>query len=110
MRRRNPAHTKRLLACNIRDLRLQKSWSQYDLADEASVRQALISALEVGKANPTLQSPDRIAIALGLELAEFLMPPKKVLPDAPTTEDARAEAEQRRIDATRKRRSRVGRS
>jgi predicted transcriptional regulator len=44
--RRNPAHTKRLLARNLR-------WSQYDLADESSLRQALISVLEVATRDPT---------------------------------------------------------
>ncbi|UWU76601.1 helix-turn-helix transcriptional regulator [Bradyrhizobium huanghuaihaiense] len=86
MKRRNPAHTKRLLARNLRQHRLQKSWSQYDLADASRLRQALISGLEAGTANPTLQSLDRIAIALGLELAELMTPPGKVLVDMPKRE------------------------
>lgn len=78
MRRRNQAHTRRLLARNLRQLRLQRSWSQYDLADEARLRQALISALEVGTANPTLKSLDQIAAALGVEVAAlFAAPPAK---------------------------------
>jgi transcriptional regulator with XRE-family HTH domain len=72
MRRRNPAHTKRLLASNLRRLRLRREWSQDDLADEAGVRQALISALEVTTANPTLESLDKIAAALGVEVADLL--------------------------------------
>ena len=36
---------------------------------EAGLRQALISAIEVGTANPTLESLDRLASALGTELA-----------------------------------------
>jgi predicted transcriptional regulator len=31
-----------------------KSWSQHDLANEAGARQALISSLEAGEANPTV--------------------------------------------------------
>ncbi len=69
MRRRNPAHTRRLLARNLRQLRLDRKWSQYDLADEARLRQALISALEVATANPTLASLDKIAAALDVEVA-----------------------------------------
>jgi len=69
MRRRNPAHTRRLLARNLRRLRLERSWSQYDLADETRLRQALISALELGTANPTLESLDKIAFALGVDVA-----------------------------------------
>lgn len=72
MRRRSPAHSKRLLARNLRRLRQERSWSQHDLADEASVRQALISAIEVASANPTLDTLDKIAAALGLNVADLL--------------------------------------
>jgi transcriptional regulator with XRE-family HTH domain len=74
MRRRNPAHTRRLLARNLRRLRLAQSLSQDALADAANVRQALISAIEVATANPTLQSLDQVAAALGVEVAALLEP------------------------------------
>ncbi|WP_028138849.1 helix-turn-helix transcriptional regulator [Bradyrhizobium japonicum] len=74
MKRRTPAHTKRLLARNLRRLRQQRAWSQHDLADEANVRQALVSALEVAKANPTLESLDKIAVALNVGVADLLLP------------------------------------
>ena len=74
MKRRNPAHTKRLLARNVRRLRHEKSWSQHDLAHESNIRQALVSALEISKANPTLESLDRIAAAFGMEVADLLAP------------------------------------
>jgi transcriptional regulator with XRE-family HTH domain len=74
MRRRNPKHTKRLLARNLRKLRLERSWSQDDLAGAAKVRQALVSAMEVATANPTLESLDKIAAALGTEVADLLAP------------------------------------
>ena len=72
MKRRTPAHTKRLLARNLRRLRQQRSWSQHDLADEANVRQALVSSIEVAKANPTIESLDRIAAAFGVDVADLL--------------------------------------
>jgi transcriptional regulator with XRE-family HTH domain len=75
MKEQDPDRIKNLLADNLRELRLRQSWSQYDLADEAHVRQALISALEIGTANPTLESLDRIASALGVEVAVLLLPP-----------------------------------
>jgi|tagenome__1003787_1003787.scaffolds.fasta_scaffold17974929_1 transcriptional regulator with XRE-family HTH domain len=75
MRRRNPAHTRRLLARNLRRLRLERSWSQYDLADETRLRQALISALELAIANPTLESLDKIAFALEVEVAALFAAP-----------------------------------
>lgn len=72
MRRRSPTHTKRLLARNLRRLRQENSWSQHDLADEANVRQALVSSIEVAKANPTIESLDRIAAAFGVDVADLL--------------------------------------
>jgi transcriptional regulator with XRE-family HTH domain len=75
MRRWNPAHTKRRLARNLRQLRSQRAWSQDDLAGYAGVRQALVSALEVATANPTLESLDKIAAALGIEVADLFAAP-----------------------------------
>jgi transcriptional regulator with XRE-family HTH domain len=63
------------MARNLRRLRLRREWSQDDLAHKAGVRQALVSALEVGTANPTVESLDKIAAALGVEIAELLAPP-----------------------------------
>jgi len=74
MRRRTPAHTQRLLARNVRARRLHKSWTQYDLADETGLRQALVSEIEAGKANPTLLSLHKIASALGIQVAELVLP------------------------------------
>ncbi|WP_366940919.1 helix-turn-helix transcriptional regulator [Mesorhizobium sp.] len=75
MRRRNPKHAKRLLARNLRRHRQERAWSQDDLAAEAGVRQALISAVEVATANPTLETLDKIAVALGIEVADLLAGP-----------------------------------
>jgi transcriptional regulator with XRE-family HTH domain len=36
------------------------------------VRQALVSSIEVAKANPTIESLDRIAAALGVDVADLL--------------------------------------
>jgi transcriptional regulator with XRE-family HTH domain len=72
MGRRTAAQTKRLIARNIRRMRQDKSWSQHDLANEAGVRQALISSLEIATANPTLESLDKVAGALNVGLADLL--------------------------------------
>jgi len=53
-------------------LRQEKAWSQHDLANEADVRQALVSAIEVATANPTLETLDKFAAALGLDVADLL--------------------------------------
>ncbi len=55
------------LARRIRRLRLSLRLSQRDLADRAGVRQALISQIEVGKTNVTLDSLLKIAIALEVD-------------------------------------------
>lgn len=72
MAKREAPSSKRVLACNLRRLRLERELSQDDLAAEAGVRQALISAIEVETANPTLETLDRVATALGIELAKLL--------------------------------------
>jgi len=69
MAKREILSAKRVLARNLRRLRLERALSQDDLATEAGLRQALISASEVGTANPTLESLDRLASALGIDLA-----------------------------------------
>jgi transcriptional regulator with XRE-family HTH domain len=72
MARRNSGQTRQLLARNVRRLRQRKSWSQLDLANEAGVRQALISSIEHGRANPTLESLDKVASALDVAVADLL--------------------------------------
>jgi transcriptional regulator with XRE-family HTH domain len=62
---------KRALAGNVRRLRLEQGLSQEGLAAEASTRQALISAIEIGKANPTLDVLTRISAALRVELTDL---------------------------------------
>jgi transcriptional regulator with XRE-family HTH domain len=69
MARREIPSTKRILARNLRRLRLERGWSQDDLAAEAGVRQALVSAIEVATANPTLESLDRLTSALKVDMA-----------------------------------------
>jgi len=69
MAKREILSAKRVLARNLRRLRLERALSKADLATEAGLRQALISAIEVGTANPTLESLDRLASALGIDLA-----------------------------------------
>jgi transcriptional regulator with XRE-family HTH domain len=59
------------LGRKVRELRLSLNMSQADLADEAETRRALISEIERGEANPTLDSILRIAIALGVDPTEL---------------------------------------
>jgi transcriptional regulator with XRE-family HTH domain len=59
------------LARRVRELRLSLKMSQRDLAEDAEMRQALISQIERGEANPTLDSILRIAIALDVSFIEL---------------------------------------
>jgi transcriptional regulator with XRE-family HTH domain len=72
MSRRNSGHAKQLLSRNILRMRQKRGWSQHDLADEAGVRQALISSLEAQKSNPTLSSLEKVATALDVAVADLL--------------------------------------
>jgi transcriptional regulator with XRE-family HTH domain len=58
------------LGRQARELRLSSKMSLADLADEAKTRRALISEIERGEANPTLDSLINIAMALGVDLAD----------------------------------------
>jgi transcriptional regulator with XRE-family HTH domain len=71
MAKRTPPSSRRTLARNLRRLRLERELSQDDVAAEAGVRQALISAIEVETANPTLETLDRVAAALKVDLAKL---------------------------------------
>jgi transcriptional regulator with XRE-family HTH domain len=62
------------LGRNVRKLRLSQRMTQADLADLAESRRALISDIERGEANPTLESLLRIAVALGVKPGELLNP------------------------------------
>jgi DNA adenine methylase len=59
------------LGRRVRELRLSLKMTQRDLAEDAGIRQALISQIERGEANPTLDSILRIAAALEVSFAEL---------------------------------------
>lgn len=83
----------------MRERRLQKSRTQYDLADETRLRQALVSESDAGKAHPTLLSLRKIALALGIQVAELVLPPGTVL-----AQGSKPAARGRRKSAKKKRR------
>jgi ribosome-binding protein aMBF1 (putative translation factor) len=65
---------KATLGRNVRELRLSLGLSQADLADRAETRRALISDVERGETNATLESLVRIALVLGVDPHELLKP------------------------------------
>lgn len=56
----------------VRRLRKEVGVSQERLAELAHVERAYVSALERGRRNPTLLTQQRIAVALGVTLAQLL--------------------------------------
>lgn len=60
-----------VLARNVRRLRTARDLSQEKLAADADLRQALISEIEIGVANPTLDSLTKIAAALKVEMIDL---------------------------------------
>jgi transcriptional regulator with XRE-family HTH domain len=50
---------------------LKQRLSQNVLADEAGVTQALVSAIERGRANPRVESLERLALVLGVRIGEL---------------------------------------
>jgi transcriptional regulator with XRE-family HTH domain len=67
--------TNDLIKCNlahkVKERRLSLKMSQTDLAAKSETRQALISEIERGEANPTLDSILRIAAALKIGVADL---------------------------------------
>lgn len=68
---RRARRAKKTLADNVVRIRRDRKLSQVDLAGAAHVTQALVSAVELARANPTLESLHRLALALGVGLADL---------------------------------------
>jgi transcriptional regulator with XRE-family HTH domain len=71
------ARVRATLGRNVRERRLSLGLSQADLADRAETRRALISDIERGETNATLDSIVRIALVLRVDAHELLKPPPK---------------------------------
>jgi transcriptional regulator with XRE-family HTH domain len=67
----NLARNARALGRNVRRLRQLAELSQEELAEAANLRQALISEIERGEANPRLESLTKIADALKVRLTDL---------------------------------------
>jgi transcriptional regulator with XRE-family HTH domain len=56
---------------NLQKARRRRGVSQEELAHLAKVHQTYLSGVELGKRNPSIVVLDRIATALGLDLADL---------------------------------------
>ena len=62
------------LGRSVRQLREQQGWSQSELAREAGMTQSAVARFEAGGTVPTLPVLERLARALGVELAVSFAP------------------------------------
>lgn len=60
-----------VVARNLRRLRVAQSLSQEALAADAAVDRTYVGRLERGQENPTVAILERLALALGADMAEF---------------------------------------
>ncbi len=70
----------KIVAWNIRKLRVERGWTQDALADAAEIDRTYIGRLERSNENPSLSVLDKLAGALGVALPVLVTPPE---PDEP---------------------------
>ena len=58
----------------VRQLRNDRGWSQESLADRAQLHRTYIGAVERGEQNISLENIERLAVTLGVSLAELFAP------------------------------------
>src|ERR1700752_2151544 len=68
------------IGMRIRKLRMEKSLTLDDLANESGVSRAMISRIERGEASPTASLLARVCAALGLSLSAFFAEEGEVSP------------------------------
>jgi len=74
----------KILAWNLRRLRVAHGVSQKRLAAHAGIARGYLTRIERGLENPTLAMLDRLANALAIPMAEFFVAPKAAdVPPAP---------------------------
>jgi len=62
----------RTFARSVKNLRLEKGWSQEELARRADLHRTYIGAIERDERNVSLQNVERIAKALGVRAKDLL--------------------------------------
>jgi len=67
---------RKLVAWNLRRLRVQRGISQEKLAADAAVDRAYLGGLERQQENPTIDLLDRIADALSVPIGDFFVRPR----------------------------------
>ncbi|WP_425991704.1 helix-turn-helix domain-containing protein [Afipia sp. DC4300-2b1] len=65
-----------LVAWNVRKLRVRRALSQEALAVDAGVDRSYVGRIERGVENPTVETLERLAVALDIPVTELLAVPK----------------------------------
>lgn len=65
-------HILKVFGANLRKYRLEKDWTQKDLAFEVDMEPSYVSKMELGRANPGLLKVELFAEALGCMPADLL--------------------------------------
>ena len=63
---------RRRLGQRVQSLRMEKGWSQEELADRSGLHRTYVSGVERGVRNPTITVLDRLATALEVELSRLV--------------------------------------
>src|SRR5207245_6575217 len=71
-----PINGRSILAAHIRQLRLQRGWSQEALAERAGIHRTYLGSVERAERNVAIDNICRIAWALGVDVRELLTPTK----------------------------------
>jgi transcriptional regulator with XRE-family HTH domain len=66
-----------LVARNLRRLRVRRGLSQEKLAVDAEIDRTYVSRLERGLENPTVAVLERLAAAVGADITEFFLVPRR---------------------------------
>jgi transcriptional regulator with XRE-family HTH domain len=72
-----PQSLNRLLAHNLRILRLARGWSQEKMAEKCGLHRTYVGAIERGERNVTLDTLNSLALALGVPAAGLIANPQR---------------------------------
>lgn len=70
--RKPSAYITQTLSHNVKRLRLDREWSQEELADQCGLHRTYVGAVERGERNVTLSSLELIALALKVDVPTLL--------------------------------------
>ncbi|MBR23267.1 MAG: transcriptional regulator [Leifsonia sp.] len=66
-----PSPWRAALGSRVRELRIERDWTQEALAEHADIHTTYVSGIERGRRNVSLDILHRVATALGVEIREL---------------------------------------